>query len=170
MDVTRRQLFAPWRLADQTPPPPTPIRPPGALPEAAFLKTCDGCSDCVTACPADAIRIDQGKACIVPRVAACALCEDVPCVQACLPKALVVVETINLGTAVLSPDLCWAAMGQPCDYCAITCPVGPAAIRMASDGPVIDSQGCVGCGQCEHICTATPSALVIWADPTRTRT
>src|ERR1700759_1268020 len=39
-----------------------PLRPPGALHEAAFLDACSRCGNCVRVCPAQCIKIDPADA------------------------------------------------------------------------------------------------------------
>ncbi len=172
--VTRRQLFTFFQDALRNPgPTPSPdmlpefLRPPGALEEDRFLKACTRCDDCAQACPYDVILplgpaygTANGTPAILPRDRACRLCEDLPCAQACPSGALRVIPTsqVRMGTARLDESLCWAAMGQPCDYCVGECPV-PGALQL-NDGRVqVDEASCTGCGMCVQICTATPSAL-----------
>ena len=148
------------------------IRPPGAALEARFLELCERCDDCATACPHDAI-VPLGPAfgdavgtpAILPRHVPCKLCDDLPCAAACPTNALSVIPVaeVRMGVARLDTSLCWAAMGQPCDYCITECPLGSRAIRLEGMLPVIVEEGCVGCGMCVHICTATTPALRIEA-------
>lgn len=180
-DYTRRELFALFRPVESEPEPepvrdPVPaawlpvfLRPPGALAEADFLATCVPCDDCISACPAGAIKplseafgAGHGTPAILPEHEACRLCTELHCAIACPTGALIVVapEAVNMGTARLG-DGCWAAMGQPCDYCATACPLPENAIQMGESGPIIDEQRCVGCGACVYYCTATPKALSI---------
>lgn len=62
---------------------------------------------------------------------------------------------------------------EVCDLCVLECPIGETALRLvdlpAEDGgapglftPEVH-HGCVGCGVCEMVCPAEPSAIVIEA-------
>ncbi len=140
------------------------LRPPGALPEHEFLATCTQCTDCQTACPYDAIKRlgpefgkSAGTPAIIPSESACYLCEDMPCVSACKPLALlpIAIADVAMGTAVIDLQTCYLSQGQPCDYCVARCPVQARAIGFGEDRlPVISEDGCVGCGVCDYICPA----------------
>ncbi|MAE77173.1 MAG: hypothetical protein CMJ85_09920 [Planctomycetes bacterium] len=136
-------------------------RPPGAVAGREFLTLCTKCNDCVTACPAWAIRVagdneaEPGYPMLEPSLAACAVCEDpVPCIAACETGALVSTprESIRLGLAVLDVDRCVVPRGEECDFCVSYCPVPEQAIRMSEAGPLIVDWGCVGCGMCAVMC------------------
>ena len=100
------------------------IRPPGALPEDEFLSTCERSFACKDACPHDAIikaaPTIEGIAGRTPVLLAdqraCQLCEVVPCVLAGPSGALrkISAADIDLGTAVISPELCLNYRGEPC--------------------------------------------------------
>src|SRR5262245_39841423 len=71
------------------------MRPPGALPEAAFLAACTRCGECTAACPVHAIRplgTEHGLASGTPALqvssVACVMCTEMPCAQACPTDAL----------------------------------------------------------------------------------
>jgi ferredoxin-type protein NapG len=146
------------------------IRPPGALPETEFLSTCTRCTACQEACPYQSIRrlgpemgLVAGTPAIIPDESPCYLCEDFPCVAACEPKALVAVARINvrMGLAVIAEARCYAAQGQPCDYCVVRCPLRSTAIRFDDRGiPVIQESGCTGCGVCAYLCPARAITIV----------
>ena len=85
------------------------LRPPGAVGEALFLERCTKCSDCVKACPHDSIvfHID-GTPVIFPDQVPCYLCEDTPCIAACVTEALLPVagtEEVRMGMAVVNHRL-----------------------------------------------------------------
>lgn len=179
-EYTRRELFALFRHPTEPEPEPSVrepradwlpsfLRPPGALDEAAFLAACEPCDACQKACPVGAIRplseafgAGVGTPAILPESEACRLCNELHCAIACPTGALVPIDrdAVAMGTARLG-DGCWVAMGQRCDYCVTACPLPAPPIRMGDAGPVIDEDGCVGCGSCVYYCTATPKALHI---------
>jgi len=148
------------------------LRPPGALPEARFLETCTRCTDCQTACPYDAIRRlgpefgdAAGTPAIIPAESPCYLCEDIPCIAACEPGALRTTprDEVQMGLAIVDESSCYQAKGQPCDYCVARCPIGQSAITFDDRRiPVVNSDGCTGCGVCGYLCP--PSAIRISAE------
>lgn len=73
------------------------VRPPGALPEAAFLGACTRCGECMTACPVHALLplgsetgFASGTPVLRPDVNACVMCLDMPCASHCPTDALAV--------------------------------------------------------------------------------
>jgi ferredoxin-type protein NapG len=71
------------------------LRPPGALPEGEFLRTCYRCGSCGDACPVHAIKpvegLDEdlsGTPCLDADLQACDTCSALPCVHACPSGAL----------------------------------------------------------------------------------
>ena len=124
----------------------------------------------------DAIQIrpleeDPGRAApvIVPAEAACVVCEELACMEACPSGALTLVprEEFRIGLARVNPDEClaWEGIDPGCDYCADRCPLGKIAISMEKTeqgrGPVV-KEGCVGCGVCEFYCPAGPAAIKVF--------
>jgi len=180
---TRRELFAHFirpreRGEEELHQPPLPpkewlpgyLRPPGASPESQFVKDCTGCGECTKACPENAILplgpaygdADKTPA-ILPSAQPCRLCPDQPCVTACEPGALRAVpfEETRMGSLKIASERCWAAMGQPCDYCVTACPLSPPALQETSEGVAFVEDRCIGCGLCLYYCTATPRAIEI---------
>lgn len=141
-------------------------RPPGALPEAMFLSRCTRCSDCIDACPHDAIgKIPEdggrwaGTPAMNPAAKPCHLCEDTPCVAACEPRALVPVaaEDILLGTAMIDRGKCFAYLGPECGACELACPRD--AVVTVGGKPTIDPAACNGCGLCREACPVWGKAI-----------
>jgi ferredoxin-type protein NapG len=149
------------------------LRPPGALPEIAFLAACTRCGDCVPACPAEAIRMvppSGGLAAGTPfldvQLQPCAACPDMPCAQACPTDALAVPDAgwagYRLGELELQPERCITFKGLTCTVCAGVCPVGEAALTIDEGGhPVLRREGCVGCGTCLRACPTMPSSFTL---------
>lgn len=157
------------------------IRPPGALPESAFLEACIRCGLCVQACPYDVLRLataDAGVPAGTPyfraRSEACRMCADIPCVPACptgaLDPLLVDITRARMGTARLSePERCMSYGGAGfCRACYQACPLADRAIRMqygrtGGGGffrPVVDPDHCTGCGLCEQACIVEGTAAI----------
>lgn len=145
------------------------LRPPGALPEAEFLATCTRCTACQDACPYESVRRlgpefgdKAGTPVIIPDESPCYLCEDMPCITACEPRALRPVprHDVAMGLAVMDLKACYVAQGQPCDYCVARCPLGPEAIQFNDRGlPEVRELGCTGCGVCAYLCPAKAIAI-----------
>ncbi len=104
------------------------LRPPGALEGKAFLTACTQCTDCQTACPYDSIRRlgpefgpNAGTPAIIPDESPCYLCEDMPCIAACEPGALLPIERrdVVMGVAILEKDKCYIAQGQSMSHCQL---------------------------------------------------
>lgn len=150
VEKPRRSPIRPW------------LRPPGALQESRFLSVCTQCTDCQEACPYDSIRRlgpEFGDAAGTPAIVAsespCYLCEDMPCIAACEPQALLPVtrSDVRMGTAEVHLDRCYLSRNQPCDYCVVRCPIGEAAIRFDAEGlPEVVGDRCTGCGVCAYLC------------------
>ena len=90
------------------------LRPPGALPEAAFLETCLRCGNCVDSCPADAIKplqSDQPNLAETPYInpedQPCVVCDSLECMQVCPSGALqkLSIHEIQIGLAEVNYDI-----------------------------------------------------------------
>lgn len=145
-------------------------RPPGALPEAAFLAACTRCGECTTACPAHAIRplgSDAGFAAGTPNlnvnVTACVMCTDMPCARACPTDALDVPpdlwKRVKLTDITIDTERCITYRDVECGVCARACPAGPNALRMDALRHPQLGPDCTGCGVCIHACVTSPSSI-----------
>jgi ferredoxin-type protein NapG len=151
------------------------FRPPGALPEVAFLTACTRCGACAPVCPADAIvmlppraGLAAGTPHLEPRLQPCTVCADMPCVAACPTGALTLPEGgwdgYRIGALTFVPERCVTYQGTPCRVCADACPVGENALDIDESGhPVLKMEGCVGCGVCVRACITSPSSFEIRA-------
>lgn len=165
------------------------LRPPGALDEEDFLKTCIKCGMCVEACPYDTLQLAApgdnlpiGTPYFAPRQTPCYMCPDIPCVPVCPTNALDILKVqseqrldINkaqMGTAVVDTKNCIAFWGIQCDACYRACPLMDEAIKLEYEKnsrtgkhaflkPVVDSDVCTGCGLCEHACVTEKAAIFI---------
>ena len=130
------------------------LRPPGALDEPDFLKTCIKCGLCVEACPYDTLMLAKpgdnnpiGTPFFVPRDIPCYMCDDIPCVPVCPTGALdqesVTTEIegelawditkMDMGLAVVDVESCIAFWGIQCDACYRACPLMDEAISLQYD-------------------------------------
>lgn len=146
------------------------LRPPGALPETDFLRTCILCQECIRVCPTGGLQpsiLETGWAgfgtpVLVPRQGGCALnpsCPDL-CAQVCPVGAILPVtrETMQIGVAHVYREACLAwDQGAKCLVCVEAC-LNSAAI--AYNGRVtVDPNHCTGCGRCESGCPVPGSAI-----------
>jgi ferredoxin-type protein NapG len=143
------------------------LRPPGALPEAQFLQTCQRSGECVTACPAQAIRLEPGKAGGAPYIdadfAACVVCTGLKCMSVCPSGALrpTSINDIDMGTAVWHSSRCLRSHGDQCTICIDKCPLGSAAIELTAGQVAVNPLGCIGCGVCQQECPTSPKSIVV---------
>jgi len=163
---------------------PSPIRPPGALNESDFIKTCIKCGQCLEACPYSSIKLAKpftgiaiGTPYLVVREIPCYMCEDIPCVKPCpsgaLDKKMKEIGKAKMGLAVLiDHENCIAYQGLRCEVCYRACPFIGKAItiefipnkrtgRHALFIPVVHSNSCTGCGMCEHACILDEAAIKV---------
>ncbi len=158
------------------------LRPPGSQGEADFISRCIKCGKCALACPHAVINmagasqgVSAGTPTIDARAAACKLCEDFPCVNACPTGALRNVETpaeVNMGYALIDENLCLAHEGMRCEVCYRVCPFIDQAITIdyqqregdaihAKFIPVVNREVCTGCGLCVERCVVSEPRVAI---------
>ena len=165
------------------------LRPPGAIKEQDFLKTCIKCGMCVEACPYDTLRLAKpgdnrplGTPYFIPREIPCYMCTDIPCVPVCPTGALdqesvstngkLDINIADMGVAVVDTKNCIAYWGIQCDACYRACPLLDKAIYLQYDKndrtgkhaflkPIVDSDYCTGCGLCERACVTDKAAIFV---------
>lgn len=165
------------------------LRPPGALEENDFLRTCIKCGLCVEACPYDTLLLAKpgdhkpiGTPYFVPRDIPCYMCTDIPCVPVCPTGALdedsvttdgkLDINSADMGLAVVDEENCVAFWGIQCDACYRACPLLGDAITIeyqknlrtgkhAFMKPIVHSDACTGCGLCEKACITKKPAIFI---------
>ncbi len=149
------------------------LRPPGALPEKAFVDACIGCGQCANVCPNKCISLygleggleNLATPKINARAQACILC--MACTQVCPTDALQKLEpteegkrAVNMGTAVLLEEVCYSYAGRTCGVCYRACPLGGTAMTIGLfEQPTVHPEYCVGCGLCEQACVHMPQAI-----------
>lgn len=165
------------------------LRPPGALDEKDFLKTCIKCGMCVEACPYDTLMLAKpgdhkplGTPYFIPRDIPCYMCPDIPCVPVCPTGALDItrvttenrldINKAEMGLAVVDMESCIAYWGIQCDACYRACPLLDVAISLQYDKnertgkhaflkPIVHNDSCTGCGLCEHACVTEKAAIFV---------
>lgn len=160
------------------------LRPPGALPEAAFERACVRCGQCTQACPYKTLKLATlvspraaGTPYFVARDVPCEMCEDIPCVKACpsgaLDPQLTDIDQARMGLAVLlDQENCLNWQGLRCDVCYRVCPRIDEAITLvlqhndrtgkhAKFLPTVHSDFCTGCGKCERACVLEQAAIKV---------
>jgi ferredoxin-type protein NapG len=165
------------------------LRPPGALKEDDFLKTCIKCGMCVEACPYDTLMLAKpgdnkplGTPYFIPRDIPCYMCPDIPCVPVCPTGALdedsvttndkLDINIADMGVAVVDEESCIAFWGIQCDACYRACPILGEAITVeyaknertgkhAFLRPVVHADVCTGCGLCEKACVTEKAAIFV---------
>lgn len=146
------------------------VRPPGALPEAAFLAACTRCGECSAVCPVHAITklppsagLAAGTPVLDVAVTACIMCETMPCAAACPTPALEVPawgwRDVQMAQVEIDASRCITYRDVECGICARVCPVGEDALKMDDRGRPVIGAACTGCGQCLNACVTTPSSL-----------
>lgn len=146
------------------------LRPPGAVEEPLFFDRCTRCNDCAEACPHGSIRFDSlnGTPVIFPDQVPCWLCEDFPCIAACETEALLGVSErtqVRMGLARVSHRVCTA--GEGCHACVSKCPTVALRMDFTNLRLVVESERCVGCGLCEHVCHTVNDHIAIRVVPVR---
>lgn len=147
------------------------VRPPGALPEAAFLAACTRCGACADVCPVHAITklppsagLAAGTPTLDVAVTACIMCETMPCAAACPTPALDVPawgwRDAKMAQVEIEVSRCITYRDVECGICARVCPVGEDALKMDDRGRPVIGAACTGCGQCLNACVTTPTSLV----------
>ena len=146
------------------------VRPPGALPEPAFVAACTRCGACGEACPVHAIITlpsSAGLAAGTPTLdlskQACIMCETMPCAAACPTPALDVPawgwRDARIAKVAVDTTRCITWRDVECGICARVCPVGDEALKLDDRGRPVVGAACTGCGQCITACVTTPSSL-----------
>jgi ferredoxin-type protein NapG len=155
----------------ESPVPKVILRPPGALASGEFERTCSQCACCVEVCPVSCIHINPklqiagGFPYIVPSVAACTLCEELACMNAC-PSGALQLESrteVRIGLAEMNHKTCLRSRGEDCRLCIQACPIGESAIAVneATGRVIVKSGGCTGCGMCEQACPTAPASIAV---------
>jgi MauM/NapG family ferredoxin protein len=156
------------------------IRPPGAIPETEFLRTCIRCGECMKSCLTNTLQPclwESGFSGLWtpkmdPRLAPCDqncyVCGKVCPTQAIRSLSLEEKTHAKVGTAVLRKEMClvWA-QNKICLICDEICPYNAIVFRPVEGyrRPVVIASKCNGCGFCEQRCPVMgESAIVVVPD------
>jgi MauM/NapG family ferredoxin protein len=156
------------------------IRPPGAIPEKEFLRTCVRCGQCMKACPTNTLQPSFWEAGleglwtpkIAPRLAqceqSCNLCGRVCPTQAIRNLTLEEKKYAKVGTAALDRQRClvWE-QDKLCLICDEACPYNAIVFKVVEGfrRPFIQENKCNGCGVCETKCPVVgESAIRVYSD------
>ncbi len=152
------------------------LRPPGAIPETEFLKTCIRCGECMKSCLTNTLQPclwESGFSGLwTPkldlRLAACEqncnVCGQVCPTQAIRSLSLEEKTHAKIGTAVLRKEMClvWA-QNKICLICDEICPYNAIVFRPVEGyrRPVVVPSKCNGCGFCEHRCPVQGESAIV---------
>ena len=95
-------------------------RPPRAIDEALFIRTCNGCGECQSVCQASVIEIHNGLAQLNMDYNDCILCDA--CSNACSVKALNHNEILQTAFRPSFLTNCQNYLSQACSLCQSACP------------------------------------------------
>jgi MauM/NapG family ferredoxin protein len=154
------------------------IRPPGALPETEFVKTCVKCGECMKVCLTNGLQPTLHQAglegiwtpILVPKLGYCeyycTLCGQVCPTGAIKHLELAKKQTTKIGMATFDKNRCIPyTYNRNCGVCEEHCPARGKAIRFNEEEsfdrkgnpfilkkPYVVPQICIGCGICENKC------------------
>jgi len=152
------------------------IRPPGAIPETEFLRTCIRCGECMKSCLTNTLQPclwESGFSGLwtpkmEPRLAPCDqncnVCGKVCPTQAIRSVSLEEKTNAKVGTAVLRKEMClvWAE-NKLCLICDEICPYNAIVFRPVEGfrRPVVIASKCNGCGFCEQRCPVRGESAIV---------
>lgn len=156
------------------------VRPPGALPETEFMRTCIRCGECMKSCLTNTLQPSLWESGLsglwTPRLdlrmAACEqncnVCGKVCPTQAIRSLSLEEKTHAKIGTAILRKEMClvWS-QNKLCLICDEICPYNAIVFRPIEGyrRPVVVAPRCNGCGYCEQKCPVKgESAIVVTPD------
>ena len=143
-------------------------RPPHAITEARFLARCNGCGDCVEACPQHILSLVDRT----PQIdfgigkGGCTFCDA--CTTACPTGALNIEKAAPWRwlAEIVYPN-CLPYNRMPCRTCADACETDAIRFHPMTRGKeiaLIDAEACTGCGACKSVCPVSAIRLAQAAD------
>lgn len=155
----------------------TPVLPAGTWSAAHFAQHCTACQLCVSACPNGVLQPSSGLLTLMqPEMSfehgycrpECNRCSEICPAGAIRPITVADKLSTRIGHAVWVRKNCLPLTdGVACGNCARHCPTG--AIQMIPSDkdnpespkiPVVNTERCIGCGACEHLCPARPFSAI----------
>jgi MauM/NapG family ferredoxin protein len=152
------------------------IRPPGSLPEDAFLEKCVRCSECMKVCPTNTLQPslwEKGlnglwSPHLFPRLAGCdqtcSLCGKVCPTGAIRSLPIEEKKHAKIGTAFIVRSRClvWE-QDKDCFICDEQCPYNAIVFKWQDSlrRPFIIENKCNGCGFCEEQCPVNGDSAII---------
>ena len=155
----------------------TPLKPAGSVSYNDFTSRCTGCQLCVQTCPNDVLRASTRlENFMQPEMSfergycrpECTACSEV-CPTGAIHKVTREEKTsIQIGHAVWIGRNCVPLRdGVTCGNCAKHCPSGAITMipydpddALSPKIPSINTERCIGCGACEHVCPARPFSAI----------
>jgi MauM/NapG family ferredoxin protein len=152
------------------------IRPPGAIPETEFLRTCIRCGECMKSCLTNTLQpclwesgfsglwTPKMDTRLAPCDQNCNVCGKVCPTQAIRSLSLEEKTHAKVGTAVLRKEMClvWAE-NKLCLICDEICPYNAIVFRPVEGyrRPVVIASKCNGCGFCEQRCPVKGNSAIV---------
>jgi ferredoxin len=155
----------------------TPLFPAGAAGQRDFVQHCTACQLCVSVCPNHVLHPSgEWDRLMKPEMSyeqgycrpECTRCGDVCPAGAIRPFTVAQKSSVQVGHAVWVAKNCVVNTdGVRCGNCARHCPSG-AILMVPKDKndpeslqiPVVNTERCIGCGACEHLCPARPFSAI----------
>ncbi len=152
------------------------IRPPGAIPETEFLRTCIRCGECMKSCLTNTLQpclwesgfsglwTPKMDLRLFPCDQNCNVCGKVCPTQAIRSLSLEEKTHAKVGTAILRKEMClvWA-QNKLCLICDEICPYNAIVFRPVEGyrRPFVIASKCNGCGFCEQRCPVMGESAIV---------
>lgn len=153
-----------------------PPKPAGAQSLKHFTNNCTACQLCISVCPNHVLRPSNNiETLMQPEMQfedgfcrpECTRCSEVCPTGAIVKITSAEKSSTQIGHAVWIKENCIVETnGEKCGSCARHCPVG-AILMVPKDKtnpelkiPVVNTERCIGCGECEYICPARPLSAI----------